>query len=161
LGVEGTDDLENDISMASRTMKRETIGSTSSWNGGISFGGVVAFLFADLIVLPILNIYRKYYGLKISAVLLVVFYASMSLAALAVEFIFGALHLIPQRRHLQLVQESIRWNYTTVLNIVFLALATVLVIRFLRTGGPSMLRMMSSTHSGSHDHAIDHGDHAM
>lgn len=131
------------------------------WNGGISFGGVVAFLLADLIVLPILDIYRKYYGLKISAFLLVVFYASMSLAALAVEFIFGALHLIPQRRHLQLVEESIRWNYTAVLNIVFLALATVLVIRFLRTGGPSMLRMMSSTHSDSHDHAIDHGDHAM
>jgi uncharacterized membrane protein YraQ (UPF0718 family) len=68
------------------------------WNGGISFGGVVAFLFADLIVLPILDIYRKYYGLKVSVFLLAVFYVSMALAALAVEFIFGALHLIPQQR---------------------------------------------------------------
>jgi uncharacterized membrane protein YraQ (UPF0718 family) len=50
------------------------------WNGGISFGGVIAFLFADLIILPILNIYRKYYGIKVAAILLVVFYASMSLA---------------------------------------------------------------------------------
>lgn len=129
------------------------------WNGGISFGGVVAFLFADLIVLPILDIYRKYYGLKISAFLLVVFYASMSAAALAVEFIFGALHLIPQQRHLQMMEESIRWNYTTVLNIIFLTLAALLVIRFLRTGGPAMLRMMSATHPG--DHAAHNHDHPM
>jgi uncharacterized membrane protein YraQ (UPF0718 family) len=80
------------------------------WNGGISFGGVVAFLFADLIVLPILDIYRKYYGLKVSVFLLAIFYVSMALAALAVEFIFGALHLIPQQRSVQIVDESIRWN---------------------------------------------------
>uniref|UniRef100_E6PXX0 Permease n=1 Tax=mine drainage metagenome TaxID=410659 RepID=E6PXX0_9ZZZZ len=130
------------------------------WNGGISFGGVVAFLFADLIVLPILDIYRKYYGLKISAFLLVVFYASMGLAALAVEFIFGMLHLIPQQRHVQLVEESIRWNYTTVLNIIFLILAAVLVIRFLRTGGPEMLRMMShSGHEEHHDSQQSHCNH--
>lgn len=130
------------------------------WNGGISFGGVVAFLFADLIVLPILDIYRKYYGLKVSALLLVIFYVSMSLAALAVEFIFGALHLIPHQRHVQIVAESIRWNYTTVLNIVFLALAAMLVIRFLRTGGPAMLRMMSTTDPSSHGHSTHH-DHTM
>lgn len=116
------------------------------WNGGISFGGVIAFLFADLIILPILNIYRKYYGLRIGALLLVIFYASMSLAALAVEFVFGAFHLIPEQRQVQIVEAAIRWNYTTVLNIIFLALATLLVIRFLRTGGPDMLRMMDEKH---------------
>jgi uncharacterized protein len=121
------------------------------WNGGISFGGVVAFLFADLIVLPILDIYRKYYGLKISVLLLVIFYASMSLAALGVEFLFGALHLIPQQAEVQIVEQSIHWNYTTVLNIVFLALAAVLVIRFFRTGGPEMLRMMSRQDKHGHD----------
>jgi uncharacterized protein len=120
------------------------------WNGGISFGGVVAFLFADLIVLPILDIYRKYYGLKVSIFLLAIFYPSMALAALAVEFIFGALHLIPQLRSIQIVEESIHWNYTTVLNIIFLMLAVALVIRFLRTGGPEMLRMM--TGSGHQEH---------
>lgn len=130
------------------------------WNGGISFGGVVAFLFADLIVLPILDS-RKYYGLKISAFLLVIFYASMSLAALAVEFIFGAFHLIPQVRHVQILEDSIRWNYTTILNIVLLALAMVLVIRFLRTGGPEMLRMMSARNPNDHDHARHHDDHVM
>jgi hypothetical protein len=115
------------------------------WNGGISFGGVVAFLFADLIVLPILDIYRKYYGLKVSVFLLAIFYVSMALAALGVEFIFGSLHLIPQQRSIQIMEESIHWNYTSVLNIIFLVLALVLVIRFLRTGGPEMLRMMSSS----------------
>lgn len=73
----------------------------------------------------------------------------MALAALAVEFVFGALHLIPQQRKVQIIEESIHWNYTTVLNISFLVLATILVIRFLRTGGPEMLRMMSS--SGHHE----------
>jgi len=132
------------------------------WNGGISFGGVVAFLFADLIVLPILDIYRKYYGLKISAFLLAIFYVSMAMAALAVEFIFGALHLIPQQRSVQIMEESIHWNYTTVLNIIFLMLAVALVIRFLRTGGPEMLRMMSnSTRQGHGEEAHqNHGHHA-
>jgi uncharacterized membrane protein YraQ (UPF0718 family) len=130
------------------------------WNGGISFGGVVAFLFADLIVLPILDIYRKYYGLKNSAFLLVIFYLSMSLAALAVEFLFGALHLIPQERKAQIVEEAIRWNYTTILNIVFLALALFLFIRFLRTGGPAMLRMMSNSGQQGHEPPEDaHQDH--
>ncbi len=132
------------------------------WNGGISFGGVVAFLFADLIVLPILDIYRKYYGPKVSVFLLAIFYVSMALAALAVEFIFGALHLIPQQRSVQIVEESIHWNYTSVLNIIFLMLAVVLVIRFLRTGGPDMLRMMSNSgrHEPSHSRRTHHDHHA-
>jgi uncharacterized membrane protein YraQ (UPF0718 family) len=116
----------------------------------ISFGGVVAFLFADLIVLAFLDIYRKYYGLKVSAFLLVIFYVSMALAALAVEFLFGALHLIPLQLSVQIMEEPIRCDYTTILNIIFLMLAAILVFRFLRTGGREMLRMMSS--SGHHEH---------
>ena len=116
------------------------------WNGGISFGGVIAFLFADLIILPILNIYRKYYGWKVSAFLFVTFYVAMSSAALAVEFVFGVLHLIPQQRNARVMEEAISWNYTTWLNIGFLLLAALLVVRFLRTGGPAMLRMMSEHH---------------
>jgi uncharacterized protein len=130
------------------------------WNGGISFGGVVAFLFADLIVLPILNIYRKYYGLKISAFLLVIFYISMAVAALAVEFVFGSLHLIPKQRKAQIIEEAIRWDYTTILNIVFIAFAMLLIIRFLRTGGPAMLRMMSRPGDYEHNNAKRaHHDH--
>jgi uncharacterized protein len=122
------------------------------WNGGISFGGVIAFIFADLIVLPILDIYRKYYGLKISVFLLAIFYLAMAAAALVVEFVFQILHLIPQERKAQIVEGTIRWNYTTILNIVFLALALVLVIRFLSTGGPEMLRMMGRSDHDEHGH---------
>jgi uncharacterized membrane protein YraQ (UPF0718 family) len=121
------------------------------WNGGISFGGVVAFLFADLIIFPILDIYRRYYSLKVSAFLLLVFYVSMAGSALIVEFVFGALHLIPLHRHAVIVTESVRWNYTTWLNLAFLGVALLLTIRFFRTGGPAMLRMMSQP-AKDHDH---------
>ena len=112
------------------------------WNGGSSFGGVIAFIYADLIVIPLLDIYRKYYGLKMSAVLLATMYAAMASSALVIELIFQALHLVPAERHARIVEASIRWNYTTVLNIIFLAIAVLLLWRFLRTGGLKMLRMM-------------------
>jgi hypothetical protein len=112
------------------------------WNGGISFGGVIAFLFADLIILPILNIYRKYYGLKVALILAATFYIAMAAAALAVEGIFGALHLIPAHTHLMVMEEAVRWNYTSVLNLIFLAVSALLFGRFLKTGGPAMLREM-------------------
>jgi uncharacterized membrane protein YraQ (UPF0718 family) len=125
------------------------------WNGVISFGGVVAFIFADLIVLPILDIYRKYYGWKMSAFLFVVFYVSMAGAALLVELVFGALHLIPQERSAKIVEEAISWDYTTWLNLGFLLIAGLLVWRFMRTGGPEMLRMMSRP-AGADGHERHH-----
>jgi uncharacterized protein len=122
------------------------------WNGGISFGGVIAFIFADLIVLPILNIYRKYYGLKMAGFLFATFYAAMAGAALIVELIFGAVGLVPEQRHARVVEASVSWNYTTWLNIAFLVLAGLLVWRFLRTGGPGMLRMMNRPAAMGHSH---------
>jgi uncharacterized protein len=113
------------------------------WNGGISFGGVIAFVFADLIVLPILNIYRKYYGLRMAAFLLVTFYAAMVVAALVVELLFQGAGIAPDERNAKVVEASVSWNYTTVLNILFLALAAFLLFRFLRTGGVKMLRTMN------------------
>jgi len=113
------------------------------WNGGISFGGVIAFIFADLIVLPILNIYRKYYGLRVAGFLLVTFYTAMVAAALAVELLFQALGLVPEERNAKIVEASVTWGYTTVLNIIFIIFAAVLVWRFVRTGGLPMLRMMN------------------
>ena len=114
------------------------------WSGGISFGGVIAFIFADLIVLPILNIYRKYYGWKMAVFLFLTFYATMVAAGLVVEFLFDGVGLIPDRRHVHVMHAQVTFNYTTVLNIVFLAVAAVLIVRFLRTGGPAMLRMMDA-----------------
>ena len=113
------------------------------WNGGISFGGVVAFIFADLIVLPILNIYRKYYGLKMAGFLFATFYVAMAVAALFIELIFNGFALIPPERKARVVEASITWDYTTWLNLAFLVLAGLLVWRFLNTGGPAMLRMMN------------------
>ncbi|MEW2501128.1 permease [Amycolatopsis sp. NPDC047767] len=112
------------------------------WNGGISFGGVLSFIFADLLILPILNIYRKYYGLRMTLVLLGAFYAAMVAAGYAVELLFGVTGLTPTQRTATVGESGISWNYTTWLNIVFLLLAGLLVVRFVRTGGRAMLRMM-------------------
>jgi uncharacterized protein len=112
------------------------------WNGGISFGGVVAFIFADLIIIPILIIYRKYYGTKMMLVILGTFYASMVIAGYIIQFTFGALGLVPATRAARVAEHGIQWNYTTVLNILFLVLAAALLTRFFRSGGRPMLRMM-------------------
>ncbi len=96
------------------------------WHGGISFGGVIAFLFADLITFPLLLIYRKYYGGRLTVRLLVWFWAVMSLSGLVVEGLFSALGLIPNTRGRPIVATSFHWNYTTFLNFVFLGVFAVL-----------------------------------
>ena len=122
------------------------------WNGGASFGGVIAFIFADLIVLPILDIYRRYYGLKVAALLFVLFYAAMALAGYVVELAFGAAGLVPTVRAALVADLGFSWNYTTWLNLPFLGLAALLVWRFLRTGGPAMLRQMAHAPASAHAH---------
>ena len=122
------------------------------WNGGISFGGAIAFIFADLIILPILNIYRKYYGMKMAAFLFVTFYAAMAGAALIVELVFGTLGLVPAERNARVVDATITWDYTSWLNIAFLVLAAALIWRFFTTGGQAMLRMMNKPAAMDHAH---------
>ena len=125
------------------------------WRGGISFGGVVSFIFADLIILPILDIYRKYYGWKVMSYIFVTFYVTMALAGYVVELLFGALGIIPANRNVAAITEGMQWNYTAVLNLIFLVIAAVLVLRFLRTGGPAMLRMMSTPAHAMEHHTMD------
>jgi uncharacterized protein len=120
------------------------------WNGGISFGGVLAFIFADLIILPILDIYRRYYGRRMMLFILGTFYLAMAGAGLIVDLIFKPLGLERTVRNAKVVQASVQLDYTTVLNVVFLALAAVLVYRFIRTGGLPMLRAMDKP-MASHD----------
>ena len=123
------------------------------WNGGISFGGVLAFVFGDLIVAPILSIYRKYYGWRMAGFLLATFYAAMVAAGLIVEVVFQGLGLDRTERNAKVIEASVSWNYTTVLNIGFLALATALVWRYFRRGGGlSMLRMMNRPPEQAHEH---------
>jgi len=123
------------------------------WNGGISFGGVLAFIFADLIVLPVLDIYRKYYGWKMAGFLLASFYATMVLAGLVTEFISQGVGLVPSARNAKIVEASVQWNYTTFLNIAFLFLAALLLWRYFRRGGGlPMLRMMARPAEHGHAH---------
>jgi len=113
------------------------------WNGGLSFGGVVSFIFADLIVLPILRIKQKYYGTRMTLILFGSFYLTMAAAGYVVEGLFALLRLTPTDRNATVLRSGFAWNYTTVLNLIFLMLAALLIVRFLRTGGPAMLRMMN------------------
>ena len=85
----------------------------------------------------------------------------MAAAGYIVQVVFGALGLIPTARAASAISEGPRWNYTTVLNIVFLAVAPLLVVHFLRTGGPAMLRLMNTTEDemAQHDHAMLGMDH--
>ena len=97
------------------------------WTSGISFGGVLAFLYADLIVLPLLDIYRKYYGWRMMLYIVSVFFATIVLAAIAMDLAFSALHVVPKPnpniRH-DLTMFSL--NYTFWLNLAFGALAIYL-----------------------------------
>ena len=127
------------------------------WRGGISFGGVVAFIFADLIVLPVLDIYRRYYGGRIALYILVTFYATMALAGYIVELVFGALGIIPANRSVSALGQGPTLNYTAVLNVIFVIVGAILVARFLSTGGPAMLRMMNKPMGGEMDEHDGHG----
>jgi uncharacterized membrane protein YraQ (UPF0718 family) len=120
------------------------------WNGGISFGGVIAFIFADLVILPILNIYRKYYGTAMMLTLLGTFYTAIIVAGYLVELVFGAASLIPLQHNATVLHTGISWNYTTWLNLGFLALAAMLVVRFVTTSGIPMLRMMGGSPAANH-----------
>jgi uncharacterized membrane protein YraQ (UPF0718 family) len=130
------------------------------WNGGISFGGVIAFVFADLIILPVLDIYRRYYGLRVAAFLFATLTASMVAAGLIVGYLFDGLGLTPTGRHAKIDNASTAfgWNITTALDVVALAVAGALVWRFFASGAGPMLRMMDEPMGEAHDHS--HHDHA-
>jgi YHS domain-containing protein/uncharacterized membrane protein YraQ (UPF0718 family) len=97
------------------------------WHGGISFGGVISFVFADLIALPLVLIYRKFYGSRLTWRLFILFWAVMSAAGLVVEGAFNLVGAVPTTRPAQVVHTGLEWNHTTFLNIVFLALFALLV----------------------------------
>ena len=121
------------------------------WNGGISFGGVIAFIYADLVILPILNIYRKYYGTRMMLTLLGTFYAALVAAGYLIELLFGTTSLIPKQRNATVMQAAISWNYTTWLNIAFLVIAAILIARFITSGGLPMVRMMGGSPDAGRD----------
>jgi len=114
------------------------------WRGGISFGGAIAFIFGDLIIIPILNIYRKYYTGRVSAYLFVISYITMALAGFLVGLVFVALGVVPTNRNVTVFNTTIAWDPNTFVDIAFLGATVLLLVRFLRTGGIAMLRHMAA-----------------
>jgi len=96
------------------------------WQGGISFGGVISFIFADLIAFPLILIYRKYYGTRVAVRLTLTFWAVMSAAGLIVHGLFWLFDAVPESRPTEIVATHFQWNYTTFLNIFFLGAFAVL-----------------------------------
>jgi uncharacterized membrane protein YraQ (UPF0718 family)/YHS domain-containing protein len=106
------------------------------WAGGISFAGVIAFIYADLLIIPIVIAYVKYYGRDVTARLVAIMFAAMVLAALVVDGIFSALGLVPSERPSidSISSRGVSWNYTTFLNLIFFGVAAALFALTLRRG---------------------------
>jgi YHS domain-containing protein len=106
------------------------------WGGGISFAGVIAFVYADLIIIPLVLVYGRYYGWRLTAVIVGLMFGAMVAAALAVDGIFSAAGLVPEQRPSieSIAERGISWNYTTALNILFTLVAAALFALTLRRG---------------------------
>jgi len=106
------------------------------WAGGISFGGVISFIYADLLIIPLVLVYKRYYGGRVTVVIVGLMFAAIVASALAVDGIFSAAGLVPSERPSidSIAARGISWNYTTVLNIVFTLVAAGLVWLTLRRG---------------------------
>jgi uncharacterized membrane protein YraQ (UPF0718 family) len=105
------------------------------WANGISFGGVISFIYADLLVIPLILIYRKYFGGRTTLYIVAIFYASMVAAGIIVDLIFAALDLVPRGDRLPspIEHATFSWNYTTWLDFVAIALAMWLWVLKMRT----------------------------
>jgi uncharacterized protein len=106
------------------------------WAGGISFAGVIAFIFADLLIIPIVIAYSKYYGRDLTARMVAIMFGAIVVSALAIDGLFDALGLVPSTRPSvdSIASRGISWNYTTFLNIVFFALGAALIGLTMRRG---------------------------
>jgi uncharacterized protein len=129
------------------------------WGSGVSFGGVLAFLYADLIVLPLLDVYRRYFGWKMAAYIAAVFYATMVVAALIMDVVFNAIGLVPMRHiDIHATMTAFSFNYTFWLNVVFGAIALVLFALARRRPAPDRHAHHAHTHQG-HGHGHEHHHH--
>ena len=100
------------------------------WAGGLGFSGVLAFLYADLIVFPLLDVYRKYYGARMAAYITGIFFVTMALSAIVMDLAFNALHLVPARNpNVRMELVHFAFDYTFWLNLAFGALAVWLYVQ--------------------------------
>ena len=126
------------------------------WSGGISFGGVISFIYADLIIVPLIIIYGKYYGRRAALYITGVLFVSMVIAGLTVDGLFSALHLVPTgpRPVSAISHAHFEWNYTTWLDILALAVAGFLAWTHYREQQVMMQQShahQDEGHSNSHD----------
>jgi uncharacterized membrane protein YraQ (UPF0718 family) len=101
------------------------------WTNGISFGGVISFIYGDLIVIPLIVIYAKYYGLRAAIYITVILYVSMVVAGVIVDILFSVFQLVPTNRNLPIdfMHAGVTWNYTLWLNILaVLATAAMFIL---------------------------------
>ena len=104
------------------------------FQGGFTFGGTIAFVFADLIALPLVLIYGKFYGWRLALRLLFSFWVVMSAAGLAVDYLFRLLRIPTPQPPTQIVPMRFEWNYTTFLNIAFLIIGVIVYIVYRNRG---------------------------
>ncbi|HUI04668.1 MAG TPA: permease [Acidimicrobiales bacterium] len=119
------------------------------WNAGMSFGGVVSFVFADLLILPVVVIHRRYYGTRMALFVLATYYGAIVVAGYVVELVFAGTGLVPAGRHARVAARALHWDLTSALDMVALVLALVLVVRFVRSGGLPMLKEMGGAPGGA------------
>jgi len=127
------------------------------WAGGISFSGVIAFIYADLIIIPIVIIYGRVYGWRLTRMLVAIMFVTMAAAALIVDGIFSAAGLVPHTRPSidSITSRGITWNYTTVLDILFLGVAAMLFALTLRRGAKDPMCGMTVDRKTSHQSVLE------
>ena len=120
------------------------------WNSGMSFGGVVSFVFADLLIIPVIVIHRRYYGTRMALFVVGTYYLAVVMAGYVVELVFGAAGLVPAGRHARVTADAVHWNLTTALDLASLVVALILLVRFVRSGGWPMLKEMGGPAAAGH-----------
>jgi uncharacterized membrane protein YraQ (UPF0718 family)/YHS domain-containing protein len=129
------------------------------WAGGVSFAGVVAFLFADLMIVPIVLYYGKVYGRRFAALLVGLMFGAVAVAALAVQGLFAATDLLPTERPSidSIAERQVGWNYTTVLDLVFAAVFVALIALTLRRGARDPVCGMTVDRHAGKPTSVHHG----
>jgi hypothetical protein len=121
------------------------------WAGGSTFAGVIAFLFADLIIVPIAIAYRKYYGARLAALLVGIMFVAMAVAGLVVDGIFSAFGVVPAHRPsiASVAERPVAWNYTSVLDVLFaLVFVALFALTFRRGAKDPVCGMTVDRHAG-------------
>ncbi|WP_302080552.1 permease [Salinibaculum rarum] len=136
------------------------------WTGGVSFAGVIAFVYADLITIPVLNVYRKYYGWKVMLYILSVFFVTMAFSGFLMELLFDALDIVPNLAGGETATEKtyFKLDYTFYLNLIAFAFSGFLLYVYRRgLGAPGQyrdpvcgMRTNDEGASASHDGATYH-----